>query len=292
MGKRLLLCTDMDRTVIPNGQQTEWPGARERLNALVEQEGVELAYVTGRDLALVQQALSEYALPQPHYAITDVGTHIHAIRAADEGIDRDWQDTLAREWQELDRDAMIRQLDPEQKWRYQEESKQGRFKISFYTAADELIGRRVVEQIAAAGWPAQAIWSVDEASGTGLLDILPACANKYLAISFLQERCGYLVDEVVFAGDSGNDIDALVSPLPAVLVGNATESIRNEAIRRAQEAGAETGLYFAKAPYADGVLEGVAHYRKGEFEMPAAQGRGESGAVDAGEIAENEGDRL
>ncbi len=269
MGKRLLLCTDMDRTVIPNGPQTEWAGARERMHALVEQEGVELAYVTGRDLALVEQAISEYALPVPHYAITDVGTHIHTVRGMDPSVDGAWQEKLAQEWQGLDREAMIHDLDPDQEWRYQEEAKQGRFKISFYTSAEESIGHRIKEKIAAAGWPAQAIWSVDEASGTGLLDVLPRCANKYLAISFLQERRGYAVDEVVFAGDSGNDVDALVSPLPAVLVGNATESIREEATRRARAAGVEKWLYCAQAPYADGVLEGVAHYRVGEFSVQA-----------------------
>ncbi|MDX1352291.1 MAG: HAD family hydrolase, partial [Thiomicrorhabdus sp.] len=96
---RLLLCTDMDRTIIPNGPQKEAAGARETFGRFCHQPEVCLVYVTGRHLALMQQAIGEYQLPQSGYAITDVGTRIyqhkehiwHPIAAWEAEIDQDWQ---------------------------------------------------------------------------------------------------------------------------------------------------------------------------------------------------------
>lgn len=61
---RLLLCTDMDRTVIPNGAAPEDTAARPRLRAFCARPEVTLVYVTGRDQALVKEAITTYALPQ------------------------------------------------------------------------------------------------------------------------------------------------------------------------------------------------------------------------------------
>lgn len=269
MSRRLLLCTDMDRTVIPNGSQPEQPGARDRLRSLCAQAGVELVYVTGRDIGLVHQAIAEFDLPQPVYAIADVGTQIHAIDSrACHDVSAAWQAVLGSEWGGLDRASMIRRIDPDNQWRLQEESRQSRFKVSFYTPADEKLGETVQHQMDAAGWPAQAIWSVDEESGTGLLDVLPRSADKCRAIRFLQQHLQYAVEEIVFAGDSGNDLQVLISEVPAVLVGNASEAIRAEAVRRARQAGQAHTLYCANACYADGVIEGVEHYCGKEFRQP------------------------
>ena len=58
MSERLLICTDLDRTLLPNGVQPESPGARRRFAALASRPEVTLVYVTGRHRALVEQAIS------------------------------------------------------------------------------------------------------------------------------------------------------------------------------------------------------------------------------------------
>ena len=78
---RRLLCTDLDRTLIPNGAQAESPGAREHFRQLVGREEVTLAYVSGRHRALIEQGIAEYGLPQPDYAIADVGATIYRVKA-------------------------------------------------------------------------------------------------------------------------------------------------------------------------------------------------------------------
>jgi hypothetical protein len=79
---------------------------------------------------------------------------------------------------------------------------------------------------------------------------------------------GFGGDEVLFAGDSGNDLSVLASELPAVLVANAAESVRGEAVTVAQSNGTTPHLYLAQGGfwemngnYSAGILEGVAHFR-------------------------------
>lgn len=65
MSTRLLLCSDLDRTLLPNGQQPESPAARQRFTRFVSWPEVMLVYVTGRHRQLVEQAIANYRLPQP-----------------------------------------------------------------------------------------------------------------------------------------------------------------------------------------------------------------------------------
>ena len=60
----LLLCSDLDGTLIPNGTAPESPAARPLFRRFAAHPGVCLAYVTGRDPGLVEQALTEAGLPE------------------------------------------------------------------------------------------------------------------------------------------------------------------------------------------------------------------------------------
>ena len=71
--------------------------------------------------------------------------------------------------------------------------------------------------------------------------------------------------QVLFAGDSGNDLDVLCSDLPAVLVANASDEVREQALQLASQAGTTAQLYLAQGTlgnghYAAGILEGIAHF--------------------------------
>ena len=113
-----------------------------------------------------------------------------------------------------------------------------------------------------AGIKANLIWSIDEAAGCGLLDILPASANKLHAIRFLMQHKGFLHKDTVFVGDSGNDLDVLLSDIPSVLVANADEEVKGRVAHANPVA-----LYVAKGGYlgmngnySAGILEGAAHF--------------------------------
>jgi sucrose-6F-phosphate phosphohydrolase len=271
MTDRLLVCTDLDRTLIPNGAQAESRGARDHFATLAARAEVTLAYVSGRHRALVEEAIDQYRLPLPDFVLGDVGTSIYHL-----GPERDWQrqrqweDAIAEDWNGHGRDELQQRLRHLPQLRPQEESKQNRFKLSYYLppqADSEALSAQIEESLAPLGARLRLVFSVDETADTGLLDILPRRASKYHAIEALMQQQAFSRADTVFCGDSGNDIEVLVSPLPAVLVANAAAEVKTLARRLCDEAGLGDRLYLARGEfmgmngnYSAGILEGIAHY--------------------------------
>ena len=264
------LCTDLDRTLLPNGEAPESPRARELFARVAARADLSLAYVTGRQLSLVIDAISGYSLPRPRFAICDVGTSIYEYDGADWAPLETWQELLAKDWP-ADASTEVRaSLQNSDGLTLQEEERQSRFKISYHTPAlDEPADllATVESRLAATGLEFRLVYSVDETSVTGLLDLLPASAGKLAAIEHLLDRPGFTVGSTLFAGDSGNDLEVLASAIPGVLVANATEVVRQEATRLAEERGQADRLYLATGEldglngnYAAGILEGLAHF--------------------------------
>lgn len=153
--------------------------------------------------------------------------------------------------------------------RLQEPEKQNRYKLSYYAPPDldrEDLIPQLAQRLKAQGIQASFIWSVDETVRIGLLDVLPKRANKLHAIRFLMERQHFDKRHTVFAGDSGNDLEVLISGLQAILVRNAQEEVRQEALHRLPSEHSQQ-LYLARGGfmgldgyYSAGVLEGLAHF--------------------------------
>ena len=123
------------------------------------------------------------------------------------------------------------------------------------------------QRLQAEGIEASLVWSVDETAPIGLLDVLPASATKRHAVEFLMQSEGFDLEHTVYAGDSGNDLPILTSPIHSVLVANATPQVRSLALRLARENGTEDALYLARGGllgmngnYSAGILEGTAYY--------------------------------
>ncbi|MDH4233990.1 MAG: HAD-IIB family hydrolase, partial [Gallionella sp.] len=214
--KRYLLCTDLDRTLIPNGVQPESAGAMERLKRLVSREEVVLAYVSGRNLSLIEQAIAEFNLPRPDFAIADVGATIYrAISSGWQQWDA-WDARLAPDWKGLTHGGICCLLGDLPALQLQENEKQGRHKLSFYvpleTDTQKLVSEmgKLLKQVKI---NANLIWSIDENAGVGLLDIIPASAGKLSAIRFLMHKEVFHRENTIFAGDSGNDLDVLLSDI-------------------------------------------------------------------------------
>lgn len=268
---RLLLCTDMDRTVIPNGPQNEHPQARARFSALCALPQVSLVYVSGRHLQLVEEAIATWQLPPPDHVITDVGTRIWQYARQRDVENHEWARYLDRDWHGRTHTDLQVALRPIEGLQLQEHAKQATHKLSYYLheiAAHPRVLAEMHECLQQQGVEFNIIWSIDEHAGVGLIDVLPKSADKLQAIRFLQSQLGYADAEIVFAGDSGNDLAVLGSPVQAVLVGNATEEVRQAACEAVKTAGVEDSLYLAgsrplpglDSNYCAGILEGVWHF--------------------------------
>ncbi len=272
--KSILLCSDLDRTLIPNGKAPESPRARPLLCRLAARSEITLVYVTGRDKNLIEDAIVDYDLPVPDYAVGDVGTTIYRIEGERNDLHfspwTDWQAEIGQDWGDWSHDDLAALLSDFDELTLQPPGNQTACKLSYYvTETDQLkeIADRVGDRLAPYDIRAGIITSIDEMADVGLLDILPECATKVHAIEFLMKKSGIDASRVVYAGDSGNDLPALISGYPAILVKNAAEDVRRQAVAAVSEKGQRARLYLAEGDfmglngnYSAGVIEGLAHF--------------------------------
>jgi hydroxymethylpyrimidine pyrophosphatase-like HAD family hydrolase len=83
------------------------------------------------------------------------------------------------------------------------------------------------------------------------LDILPAATNKGTAATYLARHWGIDRDNVIVAGDSGNDLEMFSAGFRGIVVANAQPELRS------LHAGC---VYHAQGEFAAGVLEGLRHW--------------------------------
>jgi sucrose-6-phosphatase len=266
----LLLCTDLDRTILPNGMAAESLQARPLLHRLASLPDLRLAYVSGRDRSLLAEAVADYQLPRPHFAVGDVGTSIYTVHGDHWQACQEWEKEISADWQGRTGAELAGFLAGISGLRLQEAGRQNLYKLSYYTPEicdRETLLTQVHQRLRSQGIQAAVVWSLDEMRGQGLLDILPRSADKLGAVRFLMARLGLDPERVLFAGDSGNDIAVLTSGLKAILVRNADDRVRSEAQRYLAATEQLDRLYCARGGflgmngnYAAGVLEGVCHF--------------------------------
>ena len=268
--QKILICSDLDRTIIPNGYQEESAHARAVFRQLAEHSNISLAYVSGRDKKLILDAIEEFYLPMPDYAIGDIGTTFYRIINGNWQFSDDWSYEIGQDWKGVGWEKLSEFFEDMEEIRLQEPEKQNQYKVSFYT--DQNVDpQRLIKNIrgvlAEKDVRANIIWSVDEISTDGLLDIIPPRANKLHAIQFIMQQEHFPEDRTVFAGDSGNDLDVLTSGLQTILVKNATEDIRKEAIKKLSEKNLTNRLYLPQGNffgmngnYAAGLMEGLVRF--------------------------------
>jgi len=254
-----LFGADLDGTLLPNARAIAPEGGLARTQALLDllqQEHCPVCFVSGRHLALAQKARAAFKLPRPDYWVCNVGSEIYSQGGR---ADATWAERLgpvfdhSRMWAAL---TDIPGLQP------QEREKQGPHKFSLYydTAVATDLQQKMLVRMQQIDAGLKLVHSVDVFTGRGLIDVLPTASGKSQALAYLAAKHGLTPDELFFAGDSGNDIDALVHGFYGTLVGNAPESVRSEALEAAAATGADARLYCAHASYGDGIIEGLLHY--------------------------------
>ena len=236
---RTLVVTDIDGTLI--SPETGNPGLddfRARLSA--RPDDLMLAYASGRNVALIREAVEKYALPVPDVCIASVGTRI-VYDLDSEEEDSGWRAYIGYRWYADRVRAALRNLP----WLLpQPDDAQTPAKLSYFCEAGAFDLRAIREVLGKDFYHLTIAWSHDR-----FVDILPRRASKGRAVRYVAKMLGVPFSRVLCFGDSGNDLDMLTPPFRGVVVGNHEPSL--DALRDMR------GVVFAAAPAAAGVLEGL-----------------------------------
>ena len=266
-----ILATDLDRTLLPNGHWLSDPGAIDLFNKLTEQHDVFLIYVTGRNLNLTEKAIKEFGVRYPNILCGDVGTSIRKYENGKWKFDDGWVAHVKRESPRWDAIAIRDAVAGIEGMREQESEHQNQFKQSYYVKhekKDKVLNK--VDELVKGKFDEVIVYSFDPQDGEGLLDFLPASATKQTALEYVAEEYSAAKNDVVFCGDSGNDIFPLTAGFLGVLVKNADNQLV-ENVNNAMSQNSDLKIYFAKGNfkglngyYTSGVIEGAYHF--GVFE--------------------------
>ncbi|MBF0265421.1 MAG: HAD-IIB family hydrolase [Gammaproteobacteria bacterium] len=272
----LLICTDLDRTLIPNGVEAESANARKLFSYLSSLEQITLVYVTGRDIHLVDKAINTYQLPRSDYVISDVGASIYRLN--NQNIEQSSQWQYLSQWEEIYKQSWMGKKGNDlaqlfysiKDLRRQEYSKQKAYKLSYYLPlySDHLtIIAKMKEILSQEKIEAEFIWSIDAPNNIGLLDVMPKNATKKNAIEYLMHIADFNLENTIFSGDSGNDIDVLLSSIKSTLVANAHPDIKQQVLTELNNDDHSKNIYIANGDflqmngnYSAGILEGICHY--------------------------------
>ncbi len=264
----ILLATDLDRTLLPNGPLPD-DGGIPALFAALKDVPYKLAYVTGRNLDLVREAQKEYGVPTPDYLIAEVGTVLYRKDAGALVPDARWEASITSSEPNWVRDRITSVIGSPNGLALQEDWKQNPFKISYYLhdhAEKDAVLARIDEALAQVAVRASVLWSVDPLAGNvGLIDVLPEVATKATALEFLRAQENLTKEKVVYCGDSGNDILPLTRCYTSILVKNAPEDVKEKVRQLVEETGCADRLYIAvgaerSGNYASGILEGLVRF--------------------------------
>lgn len=262
-----ILATDLDRTLLPNG---EWKGDDEAIrlfNELTEKHDVLVVYVTGRNLDLTENAIEEYGVRFPDVLCGDVGTSIRKYENGEWKFDDGWVAHVKGASPRWDAAAIREAVAGVDGMREQEGEHLNQFKQSYYVEHDKKDAvLSHVHELVEGKFDEVIIYSFDSQDGKGLLDFLPASATKQTALEYVAEEYESAKEDVVFCGDSGNDIFPLTAGFCGVLVRNAdTQLVEN--VKEAMKDKPDLKVYFAKGDfkklngyYTSGVIEGAYYY--------------------------------
>ena len=259
---RRTLATDLDGTLIPLEANSQNKADLRTLGSQLDAHDVELVYVTGRHLELIEDAVQTHALPIANWIISDVGTTLYERVASEPSSTRlqivdAYFEELGGEAAAVRIDEVRRQFSKHAKLSLQEAAKQNRLKASFYTDAREVddLADKIRSELLLAEINFEVIASVDPFTNDGLIDIVPHRASKQFALEWWRNYQHRSIDSILFAGDSGNDWHAFTAGYRTVVVANTDRSLARRVYDWHREQGWKNRLLLAKHPATSGVLE-------------------------------------
>jgi sucrose-phosphate synthase len=199
---------------------------------------------TGRRLDSALKVMKKHGIPEPDILITSGGTEIYY--APKLTADEPWQRHIDHHWTPR---VVHRVLDELPGLQLQPKSQQSRFKISYYIDPRKAPSLDEINSLLH-----QEEQSVNVILSFGqFLDVLPIRASKGLALRYVAARWHIPLEQILVAGGSGADEDMMRGNTLGVVVANR----HHEELSQLLDAGR---IYFARQPYALGILEALEHY--------------------------------
>ena len=232
--------TDIDQNLLGNDTSLAELVRRIRENRKCTTFGI----ATGRRLDSALQVMKKHGIPEPDVLITSGGTEIHYAPKLTE--DTAWTRHMEKQWTP---NVIVRLLEKLPGLVRQPKIEQSRFKLSYFIDPDKAPCPEEINQL---------LYNEEQSvniifSFGQFLDIIPIRASKGLALRYMAAQWEIPLERILVAGGSGADEDMMRGNTLAVVVGNRhhEELSQLEDIER---------IYFAKAPYASGILEAIDHY--------------------------------
>ena len=219
-----IIATDLDRTLLPNGKWKKDDKAISTFNKLTSEQDILLIYVTGRNLKLTEDAIKKYNIRYPDILIGDVGTTIRDYKDDKWIVDNDWIKHICKHNPKWNQKNIISRLKNIKGLTEQEKSNQNTFKQSYYLDPKKKdIILKEVSKVLNGNFNEKIIYSIDTKINKGLLDILPACATKKTALLYIMKKYEFAFNDILYCGDSGNDILPLTTGFYSVIVKNGNK---------------------------------------------------------------------
>lgn len=233
-----LIITDLDNTLTGNDESLA-----EFINVVREHDHVGFGIATGRSLDTAMDLIDELNLPRPDLIDTGAGTRLHYGQNLT--TDRSWEKSIGYAWKPDE----IRKAMKKLKGLYPQAKKhQADFKISYKVDSESGTTVKIIKKaLREAGLRAKVVMSLGM-----YLDIIPVRGGSDLSMRHVLWKWGFAPEKVLVAGDSGNDAGMLLGRTLGVVVGNYSRELRRLRNR--------PRIYFAEAPHAAGILEGIEYY--------------------------------
>ena len=232
--------TDLDQSLL--GEPSLLPGFSKILkdNAKCSSFGI----ATGRRLDSALKLIKQHKIPFPDALVTSLGTEIHYGQYLTR--DTAWDDHIDYLW----RPNKVRSiLSDFPSLKLQDKVEQSRFKVSyFYDAKIAPDIEEIRHLLLKHDQTVNVVFSFGQ-----FLDIVPVRASKGLALRWYAEQWDIPLDHILVAGGSGADEDMIRGNTLAVLVANRHNEELSELIDLDR-------VYFAKSPYASGIIDAIEYY--------------------------------
>jgi sucrose-6F-phosphate phosphohydrolase len=257
-----VIASDLDGTLIPLPKMESNRKDLLSLSKHLNRKNLSLIFATGRHFESVLEAMSEYPLPQPDWIVCDVGSAIYKRHGNEFIFFKEYESHLEANSTGLDRTVIEQALHNVAGIELQPPDHQQRFKISYQSQAqkvDQLV-ETIRDTLKISNLPYDCMGSVDPFLNCGLIDVMPKGVSKAYALIWLSKHANFTAEQVVFAGDSGNDYAALVSGFHAIIVANGSDTLKAKVKAQLKEQELDDRLYIAQHSATSGVLEGCQHF--------------------------------